>query len=135
MGSDMGEWLRIAANIASILTTVIAATASILFWANKRSRRSRLERYLRDKKQTSPDEAFSVPRLMADLGMTEAEIFAASFASRHVVRGIRRDRTTGFAAEVLFQYRDAKATSQPDMYEYPEGIRAIDGNNVRPARE
>jgi hypothetical protein len=43
---------------------------------------------------------------MADLGMTEAEIFAASVTSRHVARGIRRDRVTGFAAEVLFQYRE-----------------------------
>ena len=99
----MEEWLRIGANIASILTSIIAAGASIVFWANKRSKRTRLERYLKAKKERSPNEAFSATRLMADLGMTEAEIFAASVASRHVVRGIRRDRVTGFAAEVLFQ--------------------------------
>ena len=102
----MAEWLRIGANIASILTSIIAAGASIVFWANKRSKRTRLERYLKAKKERSPNEAFSATRLMADLGMTEAEIFAASVASRHVVRGIRRDRVTGFAAEVLFQYRE-----------------------------
>ena len=43
---------------------------------------------------------------MADLGMTEAEIFAASFASRHITRGVPKDHDTGFAAEVLFQYRE-----------------------------
>jgi hypothetical protein len=124
----MEEWLRIAANIASILTTMIAAAASIVFWANKRSRRTRLENYLKDEKQKSPDEAFSVPRLMADLGMTEAEIFAASFASRRVVRGIRRDPATGFAAEVLFQYRDAHEGSRPDLYVYTDGVRDLDGD-------
>ena len=121
----MEQWLRIAANIASILTTVIAATASIVFWANKRAKRARLETYLKDKKQTSPDEAFSVPRLMADLGMTEAEIFAASFASRRVARGIRRDSVTGFAAEVLFQYRDGQETVPPDVYVYEDGVRNL----------
>jgi len=103
---EMEEWLRIGASIGSILTSMIAAGASIVYWANKRSKRARLERYLREKREISPDEAFSATRLMADLGMTEAEIFAASVASRHVVRGVRRDRVTGFAAEVLFQYRE-----------------------------
>jgi hypothetical protein len=123
----MSEWLRIGANIASILTTMIAAGASIVFWANRRSKRVRLENYLKAKKQKDPDEAFSVTRLMADLGMTEAEIFAASFASRHVVRGIRRDRTTGFAAEVLFQYRDGRKSTQPDLIVYEYGLRDVDG--------
>ena len=63
---------------------------------------------------------------MADLGMTEAEIFAASFASRHIVRGIRRDRATGFAAEVLFQYRETSESAQPDLVVYQEGLRDLD---------
>jgi len=103
----MSEWLRMAANIASILTSIIAAGASIVFWASKRSRRRRLEIYLKAKKAKSPEELFSATRLMADLGMTQAEIFAASFASRHIARDVRKDASTGFAAEVLFQYRDA----------------------------
>ena len=57
---------------------------------------------LRQKKRDLQTRLFPLP----DLGMTEAEIFAASVASRHVARGIRRDRVTGFAAEVLFQYRE-----------------------------
>jgi hypothetical protein len=120
------EWLRIAANIASILTSIIAAAAAVVYWLNKRSRRARLESYLKAKKEKSPTEAFSVTRLMADLGMTEAEIFAASFASRHVVRGIRRDRATGFAAEVLFQYRDTDEGAQPDLFMYREALRDLD---------
>ena len=118
----MAEWLRIGASIASILTSLIAAAASVIYWVHKRSRRTRLERYLKAKKEISPAEAFSVTRLMADLGMTEAEIFAASFASRHIVRGIRRDRATGFAAEVLFQYRETPESAQPDVVVFQEGL-------------
>jgi hypothetical protein len=118
------DWLRVAANIASILTSIAAVTASIVYWVNRRSKRVRLENYLKAKKEKSPTEAFSVTRLMADLGMTEAEIFAASFESRTVVRGIRRDRATGFAAEVLFQYRETPEGPQPDLVVYhPEGAR------------
>ena len=63
----MEEWLRIGASIASILTSIIAAGAFVVYWANKRSRRTRLESYLRAKKEKSPNEPFSVARLMADL--------------------------------------------------------------------
>jgi hypothetical protein len=75
--AEMEEWLRIGANIASILTSVIAATASIVYWVHKRSRRTRLETYLKAKKARSPAEAFSATRLMADLGMTEV-VFATA---------------------------------------------------------
>jgi hypothetical protein len=128
----MEEWLRIGASIGSILTSIIAAGASLVYWAGKRSRRVRLENYLKAKKEKSPDEPFSVTRLMADLGMTEAEIFAASFASRHIARGIRRDQNTGFAAEVLFQYRDdpqsakERTSSNPDLFVYQDGLRDLD---------
>ena len=122
----MAEWLRIAANIASILTSIVAVAASIVYWVNGRSRRVRLESYLKAKKEKSSTEAFSVTRLMADLGMTEAEIFAASFASRHIVRGVRRDRATGFAAEVLFQYREKPESAQRDLVVYQEGLRDLD---------
>jgi hypothetical protein len=122
----MEEWLRTGASIASMLTSIIAAGAAIVYWANKRSRRTRLENYLRAKKQKSPDEPFSVTRLMADLGMTEAEIFAASVASRHIVRGVRRDQITGFAVEVLFRYQDDAEDRPPDEIVYQNGLRGLD---------
>ena len=113
----MEEWLRIGAFIGSILTSIIATGASFVFRAGKRSRRVRLEQYLKAKKEKSPNELFSVTRLMADLGMTEAEIFSASVASRHVARWVRKDRQTGFAAEVLFQYREARRTRKEISHE------------------
>ena len=129
----MEEWLRTGAFIGSILTSIIATGASFVFWASKRSRRVRLEQYLKAKKEKSPNELFSVTRLMADLGMTEAEIFSASVASRHVARWVRKDRQTGFAAEVLFQYRETRGarkgisnepsvfTSQDSLHDADEG--------------
>jgi hypothetical protein len=63
---------------------------------------------------------------MADLGMTEAEIFAASFASRHIVRGVRRDRATGFAVEVSFQYREAAESAPPNLVVYQADLRDLD---------
>jgi len=91
----MEEWLRVGASIGSILTSIIASGASFVFWASKRSRRVRLEQYLKAKKEKSPNELFSVTRLMADLGMTEAEIFSASVASRHVARGFVKTARRG----------------------------------------
>ena len=64
----MEEWLRIGANIASILTSIIAAGASIVFWANKRSKRTRLERYLKAKKR---DLLTSLFRLRASWQISE----------------------------------------------------------------
>ena len=122
----MEEWLRMGASIASMLTSIIAAGAAVVYWANKRSRRTRLENYLKAKNEKSPHEPFSVTRLMADLGMTEAEIFAASVASRHIVRGVRRDQITGFAVEVLFRYQDDPKDGAPDEFVYPGGVRNSD---------
>ena len=127
----MEEWLRIGAYVGSMLTSMIAAGASAVYWVDKRSKRRRLEDYLKGRRG-SPHEAFSKTRLMADLGMTEAEIFAASFASRHIARGVRRDKATGFAAEVLFQYREEpenareRISSGPDLFVDESRLRVSD---------
>src|SRR5262249_10299517 len=92
---EMEEWLRIGAYVGSMLTSMIAAGASAGYWADKRSKRRRLEDHLKARKERSPHEAFSATRLMADLGMTEAEIFAASFTSRHIVRVFAGTRPRG----------------------------------------
>jgi hypothetical protein len=107
----MEEWLRTLASIASILTATIAAGASLFYSASKRAKRLRLEKYLKIEKSKSPNEFRSTTRIMAELGMTEAEILAASFSSRHVKRGVRVDIETGFAAEVLFQYCETPPNS------------------------
>ena len=135
MSSEIAFWVAVAlsslrggANIASILTSTVVVGASVVYWVNKRSGRVRLEGYLK----ASPSVAFSAAGLMADLGMTEAEVFAASFASRHIARGVRRDRATGFAAEVLFQYREdpegahEPTSGNPDLVVSQDGLRGLD---------
>jgi hypothetical protein len=55
------------------------------------------------------------------------EVFAASFASRQIARGVRRDHSTGFAAEVLFQYRESPETAQAQISDNPDLILSQDG--------
>ena len=95
------------ANIASILTAVIAAGASAYFWCDQRRKRKRLEKYLK----ADPGRAHTVVHLMAKLGMTEAEILHASFASAHVVHKVRKDDDTGLASQILFEFSEAKKQS------------------------
>jgi Ni/Fe-hydrogenase subunit HybB-like protein len=88
------------ANIASILTALIAAGASVYLWCERRKKINRLAEYL--KKESG--HSHTVVHLMANLGMTEAEILHASFASRHVVHKVRKDYETGLASQLLFEY-------------------------------
>jgi hypothetical protein len=99
------------ANLASILTAVVASSAAAYYWIDGRSKRIRLEQYLKQKKETkSPEYIHSVIHLMAKLGMTEAEILHASFSSRHIVRRTKDDPETNLATQLLFEYsNDPKA--------------------------
>lgn len=90
------------ASVASILTAVIAAGASVYLWCDKRGKRKRLEDYLK----AECGRAHTVVHLMAKLGMSEAEILHASFASGHVVHKVREDSETGLAAQLLFEYSE-----------------------------
>jgi hypothetical protein len=59
------------------------------------------------------------------------EVFAASFASRQIARGVRRDHSTGFAAEVLFQYRESPETAQAQISDNPDLIVSQDVSAIR----
>jgi hypothetical protein len=52
---------------------------------SRRDKRKRLEEYLRDERKKGRT-AIAVVHLVAELGMTEAEVLDASFRSRHIVR-------------------------------------------------
>ena len=96
-----------AANLASILTAVVATGAAVFYWFDRRSKRIRLEQYLKAKKSTnSPEYIHSVIHLMAELGMTEAEILHASFVSRYIVRRTQTDPKTNLATQLLFEYEN-----------------------------
>lgn len=78
------------------------------YWCNARSKKKRLDQYLKAEREKNPNNhTHTVIHLMAKLGMTEAEILHASFASRHIVHKTRKDSDTGLAAQLLFEYSDA----------------------------
>lgn len=94
--------LNILANVASILTALIAVGASLYLWCDRNRKRKRLEKYLK------AERAHTVVHLMAKLGMTEAEILHASFESSLVVHKIRKDYETGLASQLLFEYSEER---------------------------
>jgi hypothetical protein len=100
-------FLQALANLASILTALVAAGAAMYYWLDARSKRQRLEAYLQTEKERNPGKhTHTVVHLMAELGMTEAEILRGSFASLHVVHKTRKDYDTGLAAQLLFEYSE-----------------------------
>lgn len=105
--------LEVLADLASVLTAVVAAVAAVYFWNEKRSKRHRLESYLRARKRDPLASTYqhTILHLMAKLGMTEEEILHASFSSRHIVCKIRADHSSGLATELVFEYSEE---SKPD---------------------
>jgi hypothetical protein len=83
------------ADFASIATGIVAVVAYCGYRYSRSKRRWRLEGHLRDtlSSQAGQERAgeVNVPVLMAELGMTEAEILEAAFRSRKVKRVVRPD--------------------------------------------
>lgn len=77
------RYLSAAANIASIVTAVIAAWAGITYLYRRRQKRLRLENYLKTR-TADTNGLIRVIELAAELGMTEAEVIDAAFRSSHV---------------------------------------------------
>lgn len=101
---DLETW----ANLASIATAIVAAGAAVLYWRDGYKKQKRLEDYLRQEKLDDPSRRIhSVLHLMSALGMAEAEIFKASFSSKHIVSKIRPNPDTGLAEYILFEYSEA----------------------------
>lgn len=96
--------LSTLANMAAILTAVIAVFGYGAYRLEQYSKRSHLEGYL--KAESSGDDLGqrSLLHLMAKVGMTEAELIQASFQSDHIVRKIAKNDTTGRAAALLLQW-------------------------------
>jgi len=93
------------ADIASIVTAVIALLAWIKFRGQSRDRQSRLEEYLFTvkSKRNSGEGLKSVPHLMARLYMTEAQVYDAAFNSK-VIKALPKKGVNGLAEQVMFQH-------------------------------
>ena len=93
--------------IASILTTIIAAMAAGYYFILRRSKRIKLEKYMKSKKlEKTGNFQHTALQLMAELGMTEAEVFHASADSPNIRRKPVWDRSSGLAKDILFEYVD-----------------------------
>lgn len=94
------------ANIASILTTIFAVIATVYYFGNRISKRKRFEKFLQGEKLYNPNHnPHTTLNLIANLGMTEEEIFRASSDSPNITLKIVEDRS-GPAKDILFEYVD-----------------------------
>ena len=104
--SKYSELIAILGSWAAIFTSVVAIIGygSYLFsgWA----RRFALERYLKGEKEVGLDRGQrSILHLIANLGMTEAEILTASFQSNKIIRRLKTGDDTNLATGILLEWR------------------------------
>jgi hypothetical protein len=98
--------LTIVANVASILTAFIAAIAYLRYQCERRKKRERLVKYLREQGGKGDKGQRTMTHLIAAVGLTEADIFDAAFASDHIKRTTGKDSETGRASVIFFEYVD-----------------------------
>lgn|ERR1700692_5013074 len=104
---DAFRWLEIGANVASIITAIVAAWADVAYLYRRRQKRLRLENYLRI--QTADNDSLrGLTHQSAELGMTEAEIIDVAFRSRHIVR-LASPAMASAPSRLLFRYIGKKS--------------------------
>ena len=101
---DALQYLEAIANVASIVTAIIAGWAGSWFLYQRRQKRLRLENYLKAEKESGRDKGQrTLMHLVAELGMTETEVMDAAFRSRHILRRVSPDMF-GAAARLFLEY-------------------------------
>lgn len=99
--------LETIANLAEIMTALIAAIVAVWYWCDQHQKRMRLENYLKAEKLTNPNNrTHTTLHLMARVGLTEDEILKASFKSKHIARKVHENYDTHLADDLLFEYHD-----------------------------
>lgn len=100
-----GGWLTIIANLASILTAMVAFWPYLQYrrrWAKKRRR---LEDYLRKERETGGDKGQqAILHLIRALGLSEANILECAFSSKNIARRVSKDQNTGDARTLYLIY-------------------------------
>lgn len=90
-------------DVATILTAVVAGGAWLQFQWERRQRRIRLERHLRDARNPHGNPA-TTAELMAELAMSEQDIMDAAFRSKRIRRCHRVEGASGRTVAVEFEY-------------------------------
>ena len=93
--------LQAIANVASIVTAIFAAVASLFWLRDHIVNLRKLRGYLQHS-----GKQHSLVYLMARLRLTQGEILWAAFHSHHVRCPVRVDDETGLASQILFEYSD-----------------------------
>ncbi len=108
----LGGWLTVGANLASILTAVVALWAYLAYrrrWAGKRKL---LEDYLREERDAGTDNGQqTIMHLIRALGLGEADILECAFSSKNIRRRVSKDQNTGEASTLYLVY---EPNSKPD---------------------
>ena len=93
---------------AAILTAVVAVLASGWYVLQRRTKRHRLEHYLKAEYDAGGDKGQrTLLHLAANLGMTETEIMDAAFRSRRIDRVVTTD-DAGRADRMMLVYLPKK---------------------------
>lgn len=101
------NYLEIAANVAEILTAVVAGFAYIHYRLSQSRKRKRLEHYLRSERVSNPKRrTHTILHVMAQVALTQEEVLRASFDSSHIDRLIHAHPDTGLADDILLRYKD-----------------------------
>ncbi|MGB0626399.1 MAG: hypothetical protein ACPGQ5_07530 [Alphaproteobacteria bacterium] len=104
---DSSNWLGLLANIAAIVTALVAFAGSAWYVVERRAKRRRLEGYLKAERDAGNDKGQRyMLHLVARVGLSEQEILQASFRSRHIGRVLTTNKLDGMAKDILFEYRD-----------------------------
>ena len=104
---DPPNWLGLLANIAAIVTAVVAFAGSAWYVVERCAKRLRLESYLKAERDAGKYKGQrSMLHLVARVGLTEQEVLQASFRSRHIARVLTTNKLDGMAKDILFEYRD-----------------------------
>ena len=98
--------LATVANIAAILTALVAGFGYGAYRFDRYRKRRKLEAYLKAEMARGTDKGQrSLLHLMARLGMTEAELLQASFQSAHIDRKVAADDKNGRASALLLEWK------------------------------
>jgi len=99
--------LETLANLAEILTAIVASIAYAAYRIDQYRKMTKLEDYLKKEKADNPDKHIhTVLHLMAMLGLTEDEILRASFRSKHIRRAQHVDASTRLTDKILFAFQE-----------------------------
>jgi hypothetical protein len=101
--------LSAIADVATILTAIVATGAAFLFWRQKRERIGRLERYLEKAKLEYERSGYGgsarrVSHLMANCLMTQGQIFEAALASAKIKPWVLTEEEGGDTDAVVFSF-------------------------------